>query len=202
MTLQPGRWGRGVHSTLLHVCRGGGGEGGRHSSCCSRHVSYDIWTVRFCIANVSFLLSSFSLRDLFIFFQGRGPNAQVKLPEDDIRSLCLVARDVFLNQPCLLQLATPMKICGEIPIATPRQEEHDIYHTDTAVDTSRFNYLPCVKMIFTPCLVYALGYEVDSGVLTYDTYNTSSRCPGVPTHSPSLRQQHGCLQMFIVRVYL
>ncbi|CAM9275724.1 unnamed protein product, partial [Pylaiella littoralis] len=46
--------------------------------------------------------------------RGRGPSAQVKLPEDDIRSLCLVARDVLLNQPCLLELATPMKICGDI----------------------------------------------------------------------------------------
>ncbi|CAM9130721.1 unnamed protein product, partial [Hapterophycus canaliculatus] len=44
--------------------------------------------------------------------QGCGPNAQVNLPEDDIRALCLVARDVLLDQPCLLQLATPMKICG------------------------------------------------------------------------------------------
>ncbi|CAN0308343.1 unnamed protein product, partial [Ectocarpus sp. 12 AP-2014] len=46
--------------------------------------------------------------------QGKGPSTQVNLYEDDIRSLCLVARDVFLDQPCLLQLATPMKICGDI----------------------------------------------------------------------------------------
>ncbi|CAN0192075.1 unnamed protein product, partial [Ectocarpus sp. 13 AM-2016] len=45
---------------------------------------------------------------------GKGPSTQVNLYEDDIRSLCLVARDVFLDQPCLLQLATPMKICGDI----------------------------------------------------------------------------------------
>lgn len=44
----------------------------------------------------------------------RGPNAHVNLPEEDLRSLCLVARDVFLDQPALLQLATPIKICGDI----------------------------------------------------------------------------------------
>lgn len=35
------------------------------------------------------------------------------MPEEDIRALCYVARDIFLDQPCLLQLATPIKICGE-----------------------------------------------------------------------------------------
>ena len=49
----------------------------------------------------------------YICCAGLGASAQVNLPEEDIRSLCLVARDVFLDQPCLLQLATPIKICGE-----------------------------------------------------------------------------------------
>ncbi|CAM9290304.1 unnamed protein product, partial [Sphacelaria rigidula] len=42
------------------------------------------------------------------------PERQVNLAEDDIRALCLVARDVLLDQPCLLQLTTPIKICGEM----------------------------------------------------------------------------------------
>lgn len=49
-----------------------------------------------------------------LYFNSAGKaEKQVNLAEDDIRALCLVARDVFLDQPCLLQLATPIKICGE-----------------------------------------------------------------------------------------
>ncbi|CAM9258837.1 unnamed protein product, partial [Scytosiphon promiscuus] len=55
-----------------------------------------------------------NLIEQLLSVRGHGPNAQVNLPEDDIRALCLVARDVLLDQPCLLQLATPMKICGDI----------------------------------------------------------------------------------------
>eukprot|EP00903_Cladosiphon_okamuranus_P006663 g6505.t1 len=55
-----------------------------------------------------------ALLDQLLSVRGEGPNAQVDLPEDDIRCLCLVTRDVLLDQPCLLQLATPMKICGDI----------------------------------------------------------------------------------------
>ena len=50
---------------------------------------------------------------LFHGTPGQGQNAQVNLAEEDIRALCLLARDVFLDQPALLQLATPIKICGQ-----------------------------------------------------------------------------------------
>jgi serine/threonine-protein phosphatase PP1 catalytic subunit len=43
---------------------------------------------------------------------GRTPrNAQVT--DADIRRLCAAAKDVFLQQPNLLELEAPIKICGK-----------------------------------------------------------------------------------------
>lgn len=35
------------------------------------------------------------------------------LEEYEIKYLCLKARDIFINQPILLELEAPIKICGE-----------------------------------------------------------------------------------------
>ncbi|KAA0149585.1 hypothetical protein FNF27_01406 [Cafeteria roenbergensis] len=42
------------------------------------------------------------------------PGTQVALDEGDIRALCTRARDVFMEQPILLELEAPIKICGDI----------------------------------------------------------------------------------------
>jgi len=42
------------------------------------------------------------------------PGKQVQLTENDIRQLCMTAREVFQNQPNLLELEAPIKICGDI----------------------------------------------------------------------------------------
>ncbi|XP_073023622.1 serine/threonine-protein phosphatase PP1 isozyme 9-like isoform X2 [Primulina eburnea] len=39
---------------------------------------------------------------------------QVQLSETEIRQLCISARQIFLSQPCLLQLRAPIRICGDI----------------------------------------------------------------------------------------
>ena len=36
------------------------------------------------------------------------------MPENQIRQLCLVAREVFLQQPMLLELEAPVNILGDI----------------------------------------------------------------------------------------
>ena len=38
---------------------------------------------------------------------------QVQLTEAEIRNLCMASRDIFLQQPNLLELEAPIKICGE-----------------------------------------------------------------------------------------
>lgn len=40
------------------------------------------------------------------------PGKQVQLSEAEIKQLCLASRDIFLQQPNLLELEAPIKICG------------------------------------------------------------------------------------------
>ncbi|KAK1357201.1 Serine/threonine-protein phosphatase [Heracleum sosnowskyi] len=39
---------------------------------------------------------------------------QVQLSENEIRQLCVASREIFLQQPNLLELEAPIKICGDI----------------------------------------------------------------------------------------
>jgi len=41
------------------------------------------------------------------------PGKQVQLSETEIRQLCSTAREIFLQQPNLLELEAPIKICGK-----------------------------------------------------------------------------------------
>ena len=40
------------------------------------------------------------------------PGKQVQLSESEIKQLCVASRDIFLQQPILLELEAPIKICG------------------------------------------------------------------------------------------
>lgn len=42
------------------------------------------------------------------------PGKQVQLSEIEIKQLCVASRDIFLQQPNLLELEAPMKICGAL----------------------------------------------------------------------------------------
>ncbi|XP_059628557.1 serine/threonine-protein phosphatase PP1-like [Cornus florida] len=42
------------------------------------------------------------------------PGKQVPLSEPEIKQLCVVSREIFLQQPNLLELEAPIKICGDI----------------------------------------------------------------------------------------
>eukprot|EP00793_Prasinoderma_coloniale_P001461 PRCOL_00005236-RA len=41
----------------------------------------------------------------------------VALTENEIRALCVTARDIFMSQPCLLELEAPIKICDHAQAA-------------------------------------------------------------------------------------
>ena len=43
------------------------------------------------------------------------PGKQVNLSEKDVRGLCMNARDIFIEQPILLELEAPIKVCGNLP---------------------------------------------------------------------------------------
>jgi len=42
------------------------------------------------------------------------PGKQVQLSESEIKQLCVASRDIFINQPNLLELEAPIKICGTL----------------------------------------------------------------------------------------
>lgn len=42
------------------------------------------------------------------------PGKLVQLEEREIRALCMKSREIFITQPVLLELAAPIKICGDI----------------------------------------------------------------------------------------
>ena len=50
--------------------------------------------------------------DKLLEVRGNKPGKQVNLSEKDIRGLCINARDIFIDQPILLELEAPLKICG------------------------------------------------------------------------------------------
>ena len=44
--------------------------------------------------------------------RGARPGRQVNLSENEIRWLCIKSREIFIQQPVLLELEAPIKICG------------------------------------------------------------------------------------------
>lgn len=49
---------------------------------------------------------------MFYTVRGSRPGKQVQLTELEIRYLCVKSREIFVNQPILLELEAPIKICG------------------------------------------------------------------------------------------
>ena len=50
--------------------------------------------------------------------RGCKPGKQINLTEQEIRGLCSKSQEIFINQPMLLELEAPLKICG-ISIISP-----------------------------------------------------------------------------------
>ena len=55
-----------------------------------------------------------SIIEKLLSVRGARPGKQVTLLESEIRDLCVTARDIFMQQPILLELEAPIKICGDI----------------------------------------------------------------------------------------
>ncbi|KAK2160796.1 hypothetical protein LSH36_127g16056 [Paralvinella palmiformis] len=65
------------------------------------------------------------------------PGKQVQLPETQIRQLCIRSRDIFLEQPLMVELEAPVNICGDIH----GQYEDLIRHFDKCGYPGESNYL-------------------------------------------------------------
>ena len=44
----------------------------------------------------------------------------MQLTESEVRGLCLKSREIFLNQPILLEPEAPLKICGKVATVNSR----------------------------------------------------------------------------------
>jgi len=58
-----------------------------------------------------------SVIDRLLEVRGNRPGKQVQLQEYEIRFLCTKAREIFINQPILLELEAPIKICGACSVS-------------------------------------------------------------------------------------
>jgi len=52
--------------------------------------------------------------DKLLSVRGNKPGKLVNLTEAEIRGLCIKSREIFIQQPILLELEAPLKICGDI----------------------------------------------------------------------------------------
>ena len=50
---------------------------------------------------------------MYFSVRGSRPGKTVQMTEAEVRGLCLKSRELFLQQPILLELEAPLKICGE-----------------------------------------------------------------------------------------
>lgn len=48
--------------------------------------------------------------------RGSRPGKSVQMTESEVRGLCLKSREIFLQQPILLELEAPLKICGKFVV--------------------------------------------------------------------------------------
>jgi serine/threonine-protein phosphatase PP1 catalytic subunit len=51
--------------------------------------------------------------DRLLEVRGSKPGKPVQLSENEIKELCYRSREIFINQPILLELEAPIKICGK-----------------------------------------------------------------------------------------
>jgi Serine-threonine protein phosphatase N-terminal domain len=52
--------------------------------------------------------------DLLLQARNKKPGTPVEITAQDATTLCNQARELFMNQPMLLELGAPIKICGDV----------------------------------------------------------------------------------------
>ena len=69
------------------------------------------------------------------------PGKQVQLTEQEIKQLCLTSKEIFMQQPNLLELEAPIKICG-------RQRRNRILLSAVLWQADRYQTVLAVQVIF------------------------------------------------------
>ncbi|CAI9776092.1 unnamed protein product [Fraxinus pennsylvanica] len=66
---------------------------------------------------------------------------QVQMSENEIRTLCIASREIFLSQPNLLELEAPIKICGNIHVAALIGDKILCMHGGLSPDLHNFDQI-------------------------------------------------------------
>jgi serine/threonine-protein phosphatase PP1 catalytic subunit len=64
---------------------------------------------------------------VIVLVRGCRPGKSVSMSEQEVRGLCLKSREIFLQQPILLELEAPLKICGETFVFVYLETDSSIY---------------------------------------------------------------------------
>ncbi|KAK1258268.1 Serine/threonine-protein phosphatase PP1 [Acorus gramineus] len=72
--------------------------------------------------------------------RGGRPGKQVQLSEAEIRQLCLVSKDIFMQQPNLLELEAPIKICDDRSESSSRKEWVQLHQEELRLDHDKEEY--------------------------------------------------------------
>ena len=105
--------------------------------------------------------------------RGSRPGKTVQMTEAEVRGLCLKSRELFLQQPILLELEAPLKICGEYRLRT-----NDIYEGKQRVVEIKFNASDNVLSTTSNLLKTYLNYVIDKNVLGLNCFHQSLPCVG------------------------
>ena len=54
-----------------------------------------------------------NILDKLLEVKDKKGSRQVNLTDNEVRGLCIKAREVFLSQPILVELEAPVKVCGK-----------------------------------------------------------------------------------------
>lgn len=55
-----------------------------------------------------------SVIDRLLEVRGKRPGREIQLEQREIEYLCSQSREIFMDQPVLLELEAPIKVCGDV----------------------------------------------------------------------------------------
>ncbi|CAK5274543.1 unnamed protein product [Mycena citricolor] len=102
----------GINSQTTLVAENSGSKNGTDEDNEKRLASH-VYTTQL-MADSTIEIDLDSVIDRLLEVRGNRPGKPVQLQEYEIKYLCTKAREIFINQPILLELEAPIKICGDI----------------------------------------------------------------------------------------
>lgn len=103
------------------------------------------------------------------------PGKSVQMTEQEVRALCLKSREIFLQQPILLELEAPLSICGEFPAA--------VFHPFSARIVSMVESISLSQAISTASSPICCGCSSTVAIRQRITYSSATTWTGENSRS-------------------